>query len=70
MFMNDVKRGIADIEFFDDIVMDEFHHSRGNYDYVKVAELAEQYHKKLLDFLLLLGTQKKKSTNLKKLPHF
>lgn len=66
MFMNDVKRGIADIEFFDDIVMDEFHHSRGNYDYVKVAELAEQYHKKIIGLSASPGDTEEKINKLKK----
>jgi len=66
MFMNDVRRGIADIEFFDDIVMDEFHHSQGNYDYVKIAELAEQYNKKIIGLSASPGNTEEKIEKLKK----
>lgn len=69
MFMNDVKRGIADIEFFDDIVMDEFHHSQGNYDYVKIAELADQYHKKIIGLSASPGNTEEKINKLKKSSH-
>ncbi|TSD03001.1 MAG: fanconi anemia group M protein [Parcubacteria group bacterium Athens0714_16] len=69
MFMNDVRRGIADIEFFDDIVMDEFHHAQGNYDYVKIAELAEQYHKKIIGLSASPGDTEEKINKLKKSSH-
>lgn len=73
MFMNDIKRGVADIEFFDDIVMDEFHHSQGNYDYVRIAELAEQYHKKIIGLSASPGNTEEKIEKLKKsskIPNF
>jgi len=66
MFMNDFYRGIADIEYFDEIVIDEFHHSQGNYSYVKIAELAKQYNKKIIGLTASPGDKEEKIEKLKK----
>lgn len=66
MFMNDFYRGIADIEYFDDIVIDEFHHSQGNYDYVKITKLAKQYNKKIIGLTASPGDREEKIEKLKK----
>jgi len=39
-FMRDKEKGLADADDFDLIILDEFHHTRGKYDYVAVAEEA------------------------------
>jgi len=66
MFMNDVRRGIADIKYFDDVVIDEFHRTRGKYKYVDITKLAEKFNKRVLGLSASPGGTEEKIDSLKK----
>jgi len=66
MFMNDVDRGLASVEYFDLIVVDEFHRASGKYKYVDITKLAEKFNKKILGLSASPGGTKEKIDSLKK----
>jgi|GEM_PF-654770 len=69
MFMRDCKRGTANIENFNIVVLDEFHKTVGKYDYVKIAKNAEESGVKIIGLSAFPGAKEEKITKLKKSAH-